>query len=205
MKWLSHGTGICLGFEIWPKGFTKWWTNLHPQQQLMRAVVSPHPRQHLVSYHSFSSSHSGRCVVVVVEFLSRVWLWNPVNYSMPGLPVPHCIPEFAQVSVPWVGYAVQPSHPLPPSSPFAFSLSQHQGLSQWVSSSHQVVQVSELQLQHLFWNSLAFFTIQQMLVPLPFLTPACTSGSSRFKYCCSLPWRILSITLLAWKMSAIVW
>ena len=34
------------------------------------------------------------------------------------------------------------------------------------------------------------------LVPLPFLNPAWTSGSSRFMYCWSLAWRILSITLL---------
>ena len=33
------------------------------------------------------------------------------------------------------------------------------------------------------------------LVPLPFLNPAWTSGSSRFTYCWSLAWRILSITL----------
>ena len=32
------------------------------------------------------------------------------------------------------------------------------------------------------------------LVPLPFLKPAWTSGSSQFTYCWSLPWRILSIT-----------
>ena len=38
-------------------------------------------------------------------------------------------------------------HPLPPSSPFAFNISQHQGLFQWVSSSHQVVRVLEFQLQ----------------------------------------------------------
>ena len=42
------------------------------------------------------------------------------------------------------------------------------------------------------------------LVPLPFLNPAWTSGSSRFMYCQSLAWRILSITLLACEMSAIV-
>ena len=42
------------------------------------------------------------------------------------------------------------------------------------------------------------------LVPLPFLKPAWTSGSSRFTYCWSLAWRILSITLLACEMSAIV-
>ena len=43
------------------------------------------------------------------------------------------------------------------------------------------------------------------LVPLPFLKPAWKSGSSWFMYCWSLAWRILSITLLACEMSAIVW
>jgi len=43
------------------------------------------------------------------------------------------------------------------------------------------------------------------LVPLPFLNPACTSGSSWFMYCWSLAWRILSTTLLACEISAIVW
>ena len=60
-----------------------------------------------------------------------------------------------------------------------------------------------------FWNSLAFLMIQWMLaiwslVSLSFLKPAWTSGSSRFTYCWSLAWRILSITLLACEMSAIV-
>ena len=35
------------------------------------------------------------------------------------------------------------------------------------------------------------------LVPLPFVNPAWTSGSSQFTYCWSMAWRILSITLLA--------
>ena len=39
------------------------------------------------------------------------------------------------------------------------------------------------------------------LFPLPFLNPACTSGSSQFTYCWSLAWRILSITLLAFEMN----
>ena len=61
-----------------------------------------------------------------------------------------------------------------------------------------------------FWNSLAFPMIQQMLaiwflVPLPFLNPVWKSGSSRFMYCWSLAWRILSIIWLACEMSAIVW
>ena len=59
-----------------------------------------------------------------------------------------------------------------------------------------------------FWNS--FSMIQRMLavwplVPLPLLNLAWTSGSSRFMYCWSLAWRILSVTLLECEMSAIVW
>ena len=65
-------------------------------------------------------------------------LCDPVNCSMPGFPVLHCRPEFAQTHVHWVGDAIQPSHPLSPPSAFAFNLSQHQDLFQWVSSSHQV-------------------------------------------------------------------
>ena len=60
-----------------------------------------------------------------------------------------------------------------------------------------------------FWSSLALSMIQWMLViwslvPLPFLKPAWTSGSSRFTYRWSLAWNILSITLPACEMSAIV-
>ena len=46
------------------------------------------------------------------------------------------------------GDAIQSSHPLSSPSPPAFSLSQHQGLFQWVSSSHRVAKVLEFQLQH---------------------------------------------------------
>ena len=46
---------------------------------------------------------------------------------------------------PWVGDAIQPSHPLSSPSPPALNLSQHQGLSKWVSSSHQVAKVLEFQ------------------------------------------------------------
>ena len=58
-----------------------------------------------------------------------------------------------------------------------------------------------------FWNSLTFSVIQQMLaisslVPLPFLKPAWTFGSSCFTDCWSLAWRILSITLLACAAAA---
>ena len=65
----------------------------------------------------------------------------------PGFPVYHQLPEPAQIHAHWVGDAIQPSHPLSSPSPPAFSLSQHQGLFQWVSSLRQVATVLELQLQ----------------------------------------------------------
>ena len=53
-----------------------------------------------------------------------------------------------QIHVYWVSDAIEPSHPLSSPSPPAFNLSQHHGLFRWVSSSHQVAQVLEFQLQH---------------------------------------------------------
>ena len=70
--------------------------------------------------------------------------------SMLGSSV-HCLPEFAQIHVHWVGDAIQPSHPLLSPSPPAFNLSQHQGLFQWVSSLNQVAKVLELQHQSFQW------------------------------------------------------
>ena len=75
-------------------------------------------------------------------------LCDPMDCSTPGLPVHHQHLEFAQTHVLWVSDTIQPSHPLSSLSPPAFNLSQHQGLFQWVSSSHQVAKILEFQLQH---------------------------------------------------------
>ena len=77
------------------------------------------------------------CVfVVVVQSLSRVQLFRPVDCSTPGFPVLHHLLQLAQTRVHRVGDAIQPSRPL--SSPYspALNLSQHQGLFQGVRSSH---------------------------------------------------------------------
>ena len=71
-----------------------------------------------------------------------------MDCSMTGLPVHHQLPELAQTHIHWVGDAIQPTHPLLSPSPPTFNLSQHQGLSKWVSSLHQVAKVLEFQLQH---------------------------------------------------------
>ena len=71
-----------------------------------------------------------------------------MNHSTTGLPVHHQLLEFTQTHVHQVCDAIQPSHPLSsPSSP-GHNPSQHQGLFQWVSPSHQVAEVLEIQLQH---------------------------------------------------------
>ena len=56
-----------------------------------------------------------------------------VDYGLPGFPVLHCLPEFAQTHVHWVSDAIELSHPLLPPSPLGLSLSQDQGLFQGVS------------------------------------------------------------------------
>ena len=78
-----------------------------------------------------------------VSSLSQSCLCDPMDCSTPGFPVHHQFPEPTQTHVHRVGDAIQPSHPLLFPSPPAFSLCQHQGLFQWVNSSHQVAKVLE--------------------------------------------------------------
>ena len=69
-----------------------------------------------------------------------------MDCSTPGFLLHHQLSELAQTHVDRVGDAIQLSHPLSSPSPPAFNLSQHQGLFQGLSSSHQVAKVLELQL-----------------------------------------------------------
>ena len=101
-------------------------------------------------------------------------LCHSMNCSTPGLPVHHQLLEFTQTHVHRVSDTIQPSHPLSSPSPPA----------------PQSLQASEsFPMSQLFaWGgqSTGVWTW--------------TSGSSRFTYCWSLAWRILSITLLACEM-----
>ena len=85
-----------------------------------------------------------------VQSVGQAWLTlcDPMDCNTPGLPVHHQLQDLAQTHVHRVGDATQPSHPLSSPSPPAFNCSQHQGLFQLVSSSHQVARVLEFQLQH---------------------------------------------------------
>ena len=103
--------------------------------------MSPH-------LHQFEG---GCCCPVTKSYLI---LCNPMNSRLLVL---HYLPEFSQIHVHWVSDTIQPSHPLPPPSPFAFNLSQHQGLFQWIGSLHQVAKILELQLQH--WSFKLIFRV----------------------------------------------
>ena len=73
-------------------------------------------------------------------------LCDPMNCSMPGLPVHHLLLEFTQTHVHRVGDVIQPSHPPSSPSPPAPNSSQNQGLFQRVNSSQEVAKVLEFQL-----------------------------------------------------------
>ena len=84
-------------------------------------------------------------MIRAMQIRSRVWLCDPMNHNMPGLPVHHQLPEFIQTHAHRVGDAIQPSHPLLSPSPLAPNPSQDQGLFQWVNSLHEVAKVFQLQ------------------------------------------------------------
>ena len=89
-----------------------------------------------------------RCCCSVTK--SCLTLCDLMDCSMPGSPVLHYRPVYSN-SCPLSRccYLTIPSSATP--SPFAFHLSQHQGLFQWVGSSHQVAKGMELQQQSFQW------------------------------------------------------
>ena len=128
-------------------------------------------------------------------------LFNPRDCSTPGLPVHHQLLELVQTHVHRVGDAIQPSHPLSPPSPPAFSLSQHQGLFKRVGSSHQVAKMLELQHQHqsFQWIFRAYFFVAQLCPTLCEPTDCSPPGSSvrGIFQVRALEWAAISYTILS--------
>ena len=98
---------------------------------------------------SSTPPNSSLALVSSVQSLSPCpTLCDPMDCSTPGFPVHHQLLELTQTHVHWVSDIIQLSHPLSSPSPPAPNPSQHQGLFQWVSSSHQVAKALEFQPQH---------------------------------------------------------
>ena len=113
----------------------------------------------------------------------------------------------------WVSDAIQPSHPLSSPSPSPFNLSQHQNLFQWVSSSHQVAKILELQLQHQSFQSINSSALSLFYCPalywknhsFDYMDLYRQSNVSGFLICC-LGFSLLffqgtSIFLISWLQS----
>ena len=132
LKWVWHGVHC---FQVGPNNGN--FLNMPLSVLICIKVYSFYLLQWNYLYHYCCCSVTKSCPT----------LCDPMNCSTPGFPVLCYLLEFAQTHVHRVGDAFQPSHPLLSPSPPAFSLSQHQGLFQWFSSSHQVAKVLELQVQ----------------------------------------------------------
>ena len=136
LKWSS--TDLCVALLVFGRmgGSLKPWSSLSNLREIRHKVLTASSKGNFF-YNPCS------CSVMCPT------LCDPKNCRTPGFPVLHCLPEFAQTHVHWINDAIQLSHSL--FTPSALNLSQHQGLFQWIGSSHQVSKVLELQHQSFQW------------------------------------------------------
>ena len=131
LNFWPHKSFICLYLDLFL--CTVWCTAWYPSNNIAYIYIYIY-MYIIVQYSSVTQSCPTLC--------------DPMNWSMPGLPVHHQLLEITQTHVHLVGDAIQPSNPLSSPSPPASNPSQHQSLFQWVNSSHEVAKVLESQLQH---------------------------------------------------------
>ena len=128
----------------WNLSLLRWQVDSFPLCQL-GSLAHPHRNRAPLLHTARNKNDTGQFSSVAQSCPTPC---DPMNRSTPGLPVHHQLPEFTQTHVHRVSDAIQPSHPLSSPSPPAPNPSQHQGLFQQVSSSHEVARVLEFQLQH---------------------------------------------------------
>ena len=109
------------------------------------------------NYHHNQFSLCPKAISCCSVTQSCLTLCSLMDCRMSGFPVLHHLPELAQTHVHWISDVIQPSHPLSSLSPPSFNRAQHQGLFQWVGSSHQVPRLLKFQLQHLSFQWLISF------------------------------------------------
>ena len=132
-KWHTHFSGIS-NVKAW---LNPWILLFFSHTSTNQSLTLPVTTSNLPP----QMGHFSPCLLYSSVAQSCLTLCNPMDHIMPGFPVHHQLPEFIQTHVHWVSDAIQPSHPLSSPSPSSLNLSQHQGLFQGVSSSHQVAKV----------------------------------------------------------------
>ena len=135
--WPAHRAGWSPGLLLFPgAALNQGWVGLLDKHSsplgYLRGI--PHHLPDLLGRRELLSPTLLTCpfppllhVLLTVQFSSVAQLCptlcDPMNRSMPGLPVHHQFPEFTQTHVHWVGDPIQPSHPLSSPSPPALNLS----------------------------------------------------------------------------------
>ena len=122
-----------------------------PKTSSFGSVSGNHVYYQLCFSQSFINRKRTEILIkIIIQFISAAQscptLCDPMNCSMPGLPVHHQLLELTQTHVHRVSDVIQPSHLLSSPSPLAPNPSQHQSLFQWANSSHEVAKVLEFQL-----------------------------------------------------------
>ena len=133
--------GVCSPWGHRESDTTEWPTQ-HNSKYIQWNSIQPLKGR--VLWHMLQREPNYSTLLMLFIAKSCVTLHEPTDFSMPGFPVLHYLLELAQTHIFWVNDTIQPSHPLLPPLPFAFNLSQHRGLFQWVISLHQVAKVLEL-------------------------------------------------------------
>ena len=142
---LLYYFGLCLGFSLYNVSWSYFHITLLGTPSFCRTTWTCHnllicstTNAHSGSFHTSTTINNaainnivmGYFIHISVQF-SRSDSLQPMNCSIPGLPIHHQLPEFTQTHVHCVGDAIQPSHPLSSPSLPALKLSQHQGLFKW--------------------------------------------------------------------------
>ena len=146
---LATAVDLCWGWFYWYLNCScklmSYWEDKKQREQMESRNMSKRGEIHfLASVLILIHSHMSDQIRSVAQ--SCPTLCDPMNRSMPGLPVHHQLPEFTQTHVHRGSDAIQPSHPLSSPSPPAPNPSQHQSLFQWVNSLHEGAKVLEFQL-----------------------------------------------------------
>ena len=130
---INEGDGT--GAQSWDRYYEVLW------QEMRKRLKKEQQRCQFWFWYDCATNAKPKAIYLSVQFSSVAQscptLWDPMDCSTPGFPGHHQLPKLAQTHVHRVSDAIQSSHPLSSPSPPAFNLSQHQGLFQWISSSHR--------------------------------------------------------------------